>query len=69
MAMGTVKVEALESVDGVTYKEEATDLKTAMATGVALVQYTAKPGVRYVKFKITEENVGPASVSCVAGIK
>jgi len=69
MAMGTVQVEALESVDGVVYVTEATKVKTGLATGKTMVQYTAKPGVSKVKFRITEEGVGPASVNCVAGIK
>lgn len=67
MAVGTIKVEALESVDGVNYALNGTALKTGLAGGVTIVPYTSSPGVRKVKFRITEEGTGPVGVSCVAG--
>ena len=68
MALGTIKVEVLESVDGVSYALNGTALATGVAQGVTIVAYTSSPGVRYVKFRITEEGTGPIGVSCVAGV-
>jgi hypothetical protein len=66
---GAFKLEALESVSGEDFVEEGTDLVTGLAPGVTLVQFTAKPGVRYAKVKITETGGGgPGLVSAIVGI-
>jgi len=70
MAVGSVKIEVLESVTGDNYVEESTDLKTGVSEGTTLIQYTPKAGVTKAKFKITEEGSGPVMInSLVAGIK
>ena len=67
MANGTLKVEAVESVDGITYIDQEPDLAHNVAVGTKMVKYTATPGVTKVKFRITEEGVGPVKVNCISG--
>ena len=69
MAVGTVKVEVLESVAGDNFVLEATALATGLDEGSHLIQYAPKPGVTKAKFRLTEENSGPVTItSLVAGI-
>lgn len=69
MANGTIRVEAVESVDGIKYIDQEPDLDHNVGVGDKMISYTPTPGVRYAKIRITEEGVAPISVSCIAGIK
>ena len=69
MALGTIKVEMLESVDGVDYVLDPTPLGINVSQGLSLILCEVKPGVRFAKIRITEESVGPIGIGkCIAGI-
>ena len=57
---GTVEIEIMESLDGVTYATNATAIGSTLAAGTALLDLTAKPSV-YVKFKVTEDGGAAAA--------
>lgn len=65
----TFKIEAVESVDGVTYVDQEPDLAHNRGAGSHLFDYTPTPGVRYAKLRVTEEGGGGASVSMIVGVK
>jgi len=69
MAVGTLKIEAEESVGGVNFVNNATDLVTGLDEGVTLITYTPKPGITRARFKVTEEGAGGVTFSMIAGIK
>ena len=65
----TFKIEAVESIDGVTYVDQEPDLGHGRGAGDHLIDYTPTPGVRYAKLRVTEEGGGGASVSLIVGVK
>ena len=69
MANGTFKIEAVESVDGVTYVDQEPDLGHNRGVGDHMIDYTPTPGVRYAKIRVTEEGSGSAAVSLIVGVK
>lgn len=67
-AIGTVKIEVLESVDGTNFVENGTDITTGKGAGGHILAYTPTQGVRKAKFKITEEGVAGVTFDLEAGI-
>lgn len=68
MANATLKIEALESVDGVTYVDQEPDSAHNVGVGDHMIDFTSTPGVKFVKFRVTEEGSGSGSLDMIAGI-